>query len=219
MTNSTIKDILNEKKINYLYHANTVITSCTFLEQGGLFPRGTVEAYGWKQTPQYSDNDDKSLGIYYDLFFDSVDIAARNSQKGYNQYGPVLFQFSTDVIDELDEGSIFITRDNPIRWDNGLPEEKRYFVTEDELRREYCKGTFKQHFTVRNQRNGISLSHLEKIVLDYPGERYDGLFNEARSRIEILIRLNRLAIPLEIRWNGKMYSESTEKDIMKKFST
>lgn len=218
MNKSIIKDVLKEKGIDHLYHANTVLTSCTFLEQGGLFPRGIVEDYGWKQTPQRSDNDDKQFGIYYDLFFDSVDIAARNSIKGYNDYGPVLFEFSIDVIDELDEGSIFVTIDNSIRWYNNMPEKERYFITEDELRRGYCKGVFKQHFTIRNRREGISLSYLERIVLDNPGKKYDSLFIKAKERLEVLIQLSRLAIPLEIRYNATAYSRVVEKKMIEKFS-
>ena len=36
MTNEEIKSILKEKKVKHLYHANTVATACTFLENGGL---------------------------------------------------------------------------------------------------------------------------------------------------------------------------------------
>ena len=36
MTNEEIKSILKEKEVKHLYHANTVATACTFLENGGL---------------------------------------------------------------------------------------------------------------------------------------------------------------------------------------
>lgn len=68
MTNFEIKQILISKQINYLYHSNTVETSITFLRHGGLLSRGAVEKNGLNQTPQRSDEIDKQLGIYNDIF-------------------------------------------------------------------------------------------------------------------------------------------------------
>lgn len=59
MTNSAIKKILVDKEIKHLYHANTVMTACTFLENGGLLSRGYVEENGLRQTSQGSDSKDK----------------------------------------------------------------------------------------------------------------------------------------------------------------
>ena len=43
MNNQKIKSILIDKGVQYLYHANTVPTACTFLENGGLLSRAYVE--------------------------------------------------------------------------------------------------------------------------------------------------------------------------------
>ena len=52
MTNQTIKQILKKKGVSHLYHANTMITACTFIENGGLLSRGAVEDLGLSQSPQ-----------------------------------------------------------------------------------------------------------------------------------------------------------------------
>lgn len=107
MTNETIKQILIEKGITHLYHANSVATASTFLENGGVFSRGAAEDRGLYQTSQETDDTDRDVDVFYDIFFDSVDIHQRI--KKLNHYGPVLFVYSIDLIDTLPQGSIKIT--------------------------------------------------------------------------------------------------------------
>ena len=45
MTNRNIKHILLEKGVIHLYHANTVATACTFIENNGLLSRGQYGPY------------------------------------------------------------------------------------------------------------------------------------------------------------------------------
>ena len=54
--------------------------------------RGYVEDRRLPQTPQYSDDADKQLGIWSDVFTDGVDIHARGSIRNY---GPVQAAFLT----------------------------------------------------------------------------------------------------------------------------
>ena len=48
----------------HLHHANTVTTSCTFLEHAALLSRDYVEKHGLAQTNQSSDEIDKKYGIW-----------------------------------------------------------------------------------------------------------------------------------------------------------
>ena len=73
------KSILKEKKVKHLYHANTVATACTFLENGGLLSRGYVEDHDLFQTSQRSDEHDQHVDVFYDIFFDSVDVHKRET--------------------------------------------------------------------------------------------------------------------------------------------
>jgi hypothetical protein len=77
MNGRDVYRVLQAKGVNTLHHANSVTTSCTFLRIGGLASRGYVEDRHLAQTPQYSDDGDKQLGLWYHVFTDGVDIHAR----------------------------------------------------------------------------------------------------------------------------------------------
>lgn len=72
-----VKKVLIHKGVTELFHVNSVITSLTFIDNGGLLSRETVEEYNLPQTDQQSDDIDKKFNIYNDIFFDSVDIHER----------------------------------------------------------------------------------------------------------------------------------------------
>ncbi|WP_449073546.1 hypothetical protein [Ruminococcus sp.] len=166
MTNMEIKSILKTKGVENLFHANTVCTAITFLKYGGLLSRGAVENMGLIQTSQISDNDDKKYGVFYDIFFDSVDIHKRTNK--LNKYGPLTFVYNLDVIDSLPEGSVKITKKNPIHWTEDMRDNEKYFTDVDEL--EFCfqKGDFGQHITLVDQHRPISFDYLCEIILDNP---------------------------------------------------
>jgi len=64
MKPSDVYAVLKQSRVAHLYHANSVTTSCTFLEQGGLLSRGFVQKSGFSQTAQSSDDVDKKYGIW-----------------------------------------------------------------------------------------------------------------------------------------------------------
>ena len=197
MNNQTIKHILMDKGVQYLYHANTVPTACTFLEHGGLLSRAYVENHSLFQTSQKTDDQDRTLGIFNDIFFDSVDIHQRGHE--LNKYGPVSFVYSIDLIDVLPQGKLKITKDNPIRWKLRMTEEEKYFLNEYELSSCFDKNKFAQHITICNQNEPISFRYLEKIVLDDPQIDDRSYFNEAYDKLSNYIYENAPEIPLEVR--------------------
>lgn len=197
VTNACVKRILQQKGVFHLYHANTVPTACTFLENGGLLSRGAVERGGLFQTSQTSDASDQELGVFDDIFFDSADNHRRARSR--NKYGPVLFVYSIDLIDQLPEGIIGITKDNPIYWSPDLPEAERYFMTEQELLDEFYMGQFRQHFTIRNQTQPLSFAHLEKVILDDPAYPEAACLEGARRQLAELLCRHAPWAPLEIR--------------------
>lgn len=198
ITTSQIKQILIEKDIQYLYHANTVATAVTFLNNRGLLSRGAVEERGLSQTPQESDESDKTLGVFYDIFFDSDDIHVRAND--LNKYGPVTFVYSIDVLDSIPHYVVKVTRDNPIQWDKTMPEPERYFTELNLMRDEYHKGTFKQQLTICNINEPLLFSpHLVKILLENPHIDNSTYFNTAKNTIKNLLEYNSINVPLEIR--------------------
>ena len=54
INNTELHQLFTEKGIHFLFHANTVSTSRTFIEQGGLLSRGAIEQNGLMQTVQSS---------------------------------------------------------------------------------------------------------------------------------------------------------------------
>src|SRR5687768_18349840 len=135
MTPKEVHDVLAKIGAKYLHHANTVTTSCTFLEHGALLSRGYVEDHGFKQTPQESDALDKKFGIWDRVFLDHVDIHYRGGRrKGPNQYGPVLFVLDLTVLLQLPKGTeVGVTKTNPIHWRGNQKDADRWYLTPAEL--------------------------------------------------------------------------------------
>lgn len=200
MTNEEIKQVLTDKGVNHLYHANTVGTTVTFLKNGGLISRGAVEDRGLYQTGQVTDKSDKEFGIYYDIFFDSVDIHERAHH--LNKYGPVTFVYSLDLLDSLPRNLIKITKSNPKHWNSSMSEEEKYFIKLDELERNYKKADFGKHLTIVQQHQPLPFTYLEKIILDNPNftdSKNNTLLNNAKNYLPILMEEQGITADFAIR--------------------
>ena len=138
-------NILKQIGTTKLHHANTVTTSCTFLEQGGLLSRSYVENHNLTQTPQYTDAADKRYGVWNLIFLDTANIHYRGGRvKGPNQYGPVLFVLNIDALLWLPEGSdVSITKDNPSKWYEGQTDDQRWFQSMEEIQSYITDGKFR----------------------------------------------------------------------------
>ena len=196
MKASEVKIVLESNNVKEVYHVNTVVTSLTFLKNNGIMSREYVEKTGLPQSPQESDEIDRKWGIYNDIFFDSVDIHDRI--KNVNHYGPVTFVYSVDLLDELKEYDVSVTKNNPIHWKNGSQKEERYFTNFIELKNGFTKGAFCQHITV-NDIDRISFKNLKKIIIDNPGEKGKVYLDKAVNAIKTVITESHLNILLEIR--------------------
>lgn len=193
---ATIKEILKENGVYNLYHANTVGTAVTFLKVGGLLSRGVVRDRRLFQTYQQSDHTDKQLGVFYDIFFDTVDVHKRSRNICF--YGQVMFVYDVDVLDTVN--NVKVTKTNPISWKGNLMEEKKYFVDSDDLNKNLAPGNFGQHVTIHDYHNVLPFRpYIRDIILDNPGEKWNSYFDAARERIGRLIQDNNLDIELRIR--------------------
>jgi hypothetical protein len=106
MQGNEVYGVLKQIGAVHLHHANSVNTSCTFLEQGGMLSREFVESHKLLQTAQSSDGVDKTYGIWDRIFLDHVDIHDRGGRaRGANYYGPVLFIFDIEILHGLPEGT------------------------------------------------------------------------------------------------------------------
>lgn len=113
LDNKKLYDLLHSKNISNLFHANTVATSITFIEEGGLLSRNDIEERGLYQTPQTSDEIDKLFDVFDDVFLDTKDLHEHFSRQ--NHYGPVLFKFKLELLFE-ENLDIWMTKNNPIYW-------------------------------------------------------------------------------------------------------
>lgn len=196
MTNEQIKRVLTSNGVLHLYHANTVETSISFLKSEGLLSRGLCEDIDLPQTDQYTDETDRRYNIYYDIFFDSTEIQRRT---GVSYYGPVLFVYSVDVIDIVQEGHVRITKRNPDVWNDEMSETEKYFCSINELSFHFDKDDFGQHITLTDQRQPLSFDYLDQIILSDPRMDNNFLFERANLRIrELMVQIG-LDCPLTIR--------------------
>lgn len=173
LDNKELFDLLSRKGILYLYHANTVTTSKTFIEQNGLLSRGAVELKNLRQTVQSTDSKDKVFDVWNDIFLDTADLHIYFSRQNY--YGPVLFKISTQFLNDTDE-HIWITKDNPKYWNSDMTIKDKYFENVEELESNWEKyETQRKMITIKNASNPMLFDYLEEVIVDNPRVKYSGI--------------------------------------------
>lgn len=167
----TIYNILKEKGVVNLYHANTVLTSLTFIEQRALLSRGYVASNNLVQTEQASDAEDILYNVWDDVFMDGMDI--HKKYRTPNKYGPVLFVMKLEVLLMPELCPILVTKVNPWYWKNYPTWELRYFQDANEIKEKYLTGKMLDSycmFTFRSPGKSIKLNKfLQEIIVDKPG--------------------------------------------------
>lgn len=206
--------ILERKKVEYLYHANTVATSITFINNDALMSRKFVEEHGLGQTPQASDELDKKYDVWDHVFVDGLDL--HNKYNRNNSYGPVLFRLKLAILLSPAITGVYITRNNPLYWKDSMPLEQRYYSNIEEFEQDYLTGKMKVDarimITIRSPDRRIKLKGwLDSVILDKP-TRLILLPNSARiavgnyafEKIKEAMQQNGLGhIPLTIRHDGE----------------
>jgi len=191
LNNCELFDFFVEKEILALYHANTVSTSITYFQAGGLLSRGAVTNLGLFQTPQSSDALDIALGVWDDIFIDSTDLHSFFNRE--NHYGPVLFELDRNLI--LDKNfDIWITKNNPIYWNASTPLSDRYFSDVNELREKWHTiQKQRMMITIRKNTSPILFNYVRRVIVDDPkrmilmnGQNIP-VFNMANSQIKNVI--------------------------------
>jgi hypothetical protein len=137
LLSTEIYKVLTKKGVEYLHHANTVTTAKSYIIQGALLSREKVDQLGLDQTPQSSDDKDKRFGINDFLFFDGLDLS--DYFKRPNEYGPVLFKFSLNILLREDIPTVRIARVNPIYWDR-TSEDQRHYKSVDDFDKHFKSG-------------------------------------------------------------------------------
>jgi hypothetical protein len=138
------------------------------------------------QTAQSSDEVDKILNVWNDVFLDTTDLHTYFRRQNY--YGPVLFEFDASLIKNPDY-EIWITKNNPIYWNKETPMENRYFQSVTELSDNW--GNYsrqKMMITIRNNSNPILFESVRRVLVDDPRVKLTNenihLFNETVKLIK-----------------------------------
>lgn len=153
-----IYQILRDKGVQYLYYANTVSTSQTFIKQNALLSRGFVEENGLIQTDQKSDKEDKLYDVWNHVFLDASDLLSLYSRANY--YGPVTFQVKLELLNSPDLPYIFITKSSPMHWKLDTPIESKFYNNVEDVKTEYLTGKkldSRIMFTFRDSQKTISI--------------------------------------------------------------
>jgi len=195
LNNKELYELLVQKNVHFLHHANTVATSLTYIDKNGLMSRGAVEDNNLTQTIQSSDERDKIFGVWHDIFLDTLDLHGHFPRQ--NHYGPILFRFSTQLILNTDY-HIWVTKDNPIYWNEMMTDKQKYFTSVKELRDNWDKYEVqKKMFTIRNIHSPALFEYLEYVKVDDPdvkivqaGKEDIFLFQEAKKAINLKISNN-----------------------------
>lgn len=200
LSSKQVFEILESKGVNEIYHANTVLTSCTFLQRSMLLSRGNVERENLLQTSQTSDNVDKKYNVWFDAFVDSVDIHARARKR--NIYGPVLFVIDSEIIKKTYTGKIWVSKLNPTKW-AGTESHERWFSSIEDLESNFVKGRFDQMILFRHSGGALPIkNYLKKIILDDPfwehSDKTD-YYSSARGALKLAMTLGGINVPIEKR--------------------
>jgi len=138
LSSTDIYTLLQDKGVEYLYHANTVSTSMTFIKENALLSRGYVEENHLVQTPQKSDKEDKLYDVWNHVFLDATDLHTRYSQA--NHYGPVTFRIKLELLKNPDLPNMIITKSNPMYWKPSTPMDSRFYNSLDDVKNDYMTG-------------------------------------------------------------------------------
>lgn len=214
--------ILKRKGITNLYHANTVLTSLTFINNRSLLSRGYVESNNLNQTPQSSDNEDKKYDVWNDVFLDGKDFSTYFNKP--NHYGPVLFVMKLDLLNSPSFSKVLVTKSNPWYWKDHYQNNDRYYSSIQEIEKYYLSGSKNMHamimFTFRDTNNEMKLNKFcERIILDR--SQNENFNQESESSIRNALKENSLGhINLEIREkNISSYSSMVLNKITNLFKT
>jgi hypothetical protein len=185
-----VYDILVNKDVKGLYHANTVRTSKTYLQEYALLSRKHVQDKRLVQTDQKSDAIDKKYEIYDHIFVDAINISKYFYT--YNKYGPILFGLKTDLLKSPSVPTVRITKKNPIYWKDEDTVEDKYYTSVDDFKLHFKSGNKLRdggnHITLTTVNGRLPLNDfIFGIQIDDPGLTYTDENGKSKSIYEGIV--------------------------------
>jgi hypothetical protein len=197
-----IYEVLKDKGVSSIYHANSVATSCNFLRNRCLMSQGTVEKLGLIRKSQLAGQVEKSYGVWDDVFTDSVDIHKLDA--GVNRRGPVLFELDIEIIRNTYTGKVWVTKSNPSEWEVETKHERRWFISANDLDHYFALENADHMPVFRHCGGKLPMqNHLKRIILDDPQLKIDSdqidCFSMAYGAIALAMSEGGLQVPIEKR--------------------
>lgn len=110
-----------------------------------------------------------------------------------------MFVYDLDLLLLPDlENKVWIMKDNPIRWNQSMIPEDKYFMNLDELQNNFHKGCFQQHITLHDTEK-INFQYLREIQIDPLPEKYRVIFSKAYGALTEAVKSIDLKIDVTIR--------------------
>jgi len=170
LSSKALYSILKEKNVQFLYHANTVATSLTFIKSGCLLSRHQVEIDGLTQSYQKSDEHDKKHDVWDHIYVDGTDHHKIYGQSNF--YGPVLFRLDLKLLVSPSFQEIYVMKSNPMFWNDKMSLDDKFYQNIDEIAADYLtkkKNDAQIMFTFRNPGHNLKFNKfLHSIGIDEP---------------------------------------------------
>jgi hypothetical protein len=172
---SDIYDVLKHIGVTHLHQANSVITSCTYLQQGAMLSRGFAEDHKLQQSAQPTDELDRKYGIWHTIFVPHVDIHDRQGQtKAPNLFGPVLFVLDLDVLLRLPPGAeVRVTKRSPAYWYDTELDSARWFQNAEEVAQNLSPDDIHKMLAIQ----------MPSGKLDFPGRRARIILDDPQRQV------------------------------------
>ncbi|MDR3606238.1 MAG: hypothetical protein P4M08_02530 [Oligoflexia bacterium] len=130
-----LRELFKARKLTYVFHANAIETSLSFISQNALISREAASKNNLPQANQYTDEIDQKHGIYGDLFFNILD--HHTIFKAPNVYGPVTFTIPFEqiliLLEQTPGAAINITRKNPEKWIDSEADKDKWYSNVQEF--------------------------------------------------------------------------------------
>lgn len=162
-----IHEILKVKGVTSILHANSVENSCLFLKNRCLMSREIIEKSSAQTTPSKPDHSVKNYSILNDIFADTVDI--HEHANSVHNHGPVLFELDLEIIKNTYTGKVWVTKSNPMQWDANTHQERKWFVSANDLEDNFSSASFNHMIAFRHCGGKLPIQgYLNRIILDDP---------------------------------------------------
>lgn len=197
-----IYEILKDKGVSSIRHANSVENSAFFLRNRCLMSRETIEKLSSQTTFSKAQHSGTNYSVWNDIFADSVDIHEQTNS--VHNHGPVLFELDIEIIKNTYTGKVWVTKSNPMKWDANTHQERKWFVSAYDLEDNFACGSSEHMIVFRHCAGKLPiLDHLNRVILDDPKlqtDRYQiDYFSMAFGALALAMKQGGFDVPIEKR--------------------